>query len=74
MFWIHEVLTDMHQEAKEVLKDYLKNITADVKDDENQFIRRSDWLGGERLMWLTRDMADLNNEDKSHIELTNTLM
>jgi hypothetical protein len=32
------------------------------------FIRRSERPGGERLMWLTRDLSDPNNEMKFHIE------
>ena len=46
----------------------INSFTPDVKEDENQFIRRSERLGGERLMWLTRDLSDPNNENKFHIE------
>ena len=52
----------------DVLFEKINSFTPDVKDDENQFIRRSERLGGERLMWLTRDMSDPNNEMKFHIE------
>jgi hypothetical protein len=52
----------------EVLFEKINSFTPDVKEDENQFIRRSERLGGERLMWLTRDLSDPNNENKFHIE------
>jgi hypothetical protein len=45
----------------------INSLPPHVKDDDNQFICRSERLGGERLMWLT-DMSDTNNEDKFHIE------
>jgi len=56
------------KEGIEVLFEKINSFTPDVKEDENQFIRRSERLGGERLMWLTRDMSDPNNELKFHIE------
>jgi len=52
----------------EVLFEKINSFSPDVKEDENQFIRRSERLGGERLMWLTRDLSDPNNENKFHIE------
>jgi hypothetical protein len=52
----------------EVLCEKINSFTPDVKDDENEFIRISERLGGERLMWLTRDLSDPNNEMKFHIE------
>ena len=51
-----------------VLFEKINSFTPDVKEDENHFIRRSERLGGERLMWLTRDLSDPNNEMKFHIE------
>jgi hypothetical protein len=35
----------------------------DVEDDENRFIRRSERLGGERLLWLTRVMSNPINDE-----------
>ena len=54
---------------------YLRKIivSLDVKD-ENQCIRRSEMLGGERLMWLTRDMSDPNNEKKFTLSSIETLI
>jgi len=52
----------------DVLFEKINSFAPDEKDDENQFIRRSERPGGERLMWLTRDMSDHNNEMKFHIE------
>ena len=52
----------------DVLFEKINSFTPYVKEDENQFIRRSERLGGERLMWLTRDLSDPNNEIKFHIE------
>ena len=52
----------------EVLFEKINSFTPDVKEDENQFIRISERLGGERLMWLTRDLSDPNNEMEFHIE------
>jgi len=57
-----------HEGGIEVLFEKINSFTPDVKDDENQFIRRSERLGGERLMWLTKDLSDPNNEMKFHIE------
>jgi hypothetical protein len=52
----------------EALFEKIHNFTVDVKEDDNNVIRRTERLCAERLMWLTKDLSDPDNISKFHIE------